>query len=101
MDSLKRRISVLKENREKDPLFQANEVQTNKLGALILGISGVAMVIIVVLASIKIVPLEYDTIMPPMIQGIVETVIMISICHYLNYDAWWLKHLLIVGIGVL
>jgi len=97
MNKLKSWINTIKQNREKDTLFRANEIQTNKLGTLILGISGLVMLVIIVLSYLDIFPVEEQTIVPPMLSGIIEVAILAVISYWVKFDTWWLRILLIVG----
>ena len=92
-DGLRKRLTA-------DEMFHDTEVQANRLGALILLCSGIFLVFSLILTAVGLFPLSWDTLFPPFIQAIVEILILLVVCRIFKNDAWWLKHLLILGIIV-
>ncbi|MBQ9543943.1 MAG: PP2C family protein-serine/threonine phosphatase [Clostridia bacterium] len=81
-----------------DEMFHETEVQANRLGALILLVSGIILVIILILTALGVFILTLDTVFPPSIQAIAEIVILLAVCRAVKYDAWWLKPFLLLGL---
>ena len=93
--------SLWKRIREKltsDEMFHENEVQANRLGAIILFNSGLILVVIMILTAFGVFLLTGETVFPPSIQAIAEITILLVICRVVKCDAWWLKYLLIIGL---
>ncbi len=90
----------IKKTLRSDAIFHDNEVQSNKLGGIILFATGIILAIIMFLGIINVFPLSNETIIPPTVQGIVEVAIILFICEKLNFDRWWLKYFLILGLSV-
>ncbi len=83
-----------------DPMFHETEVQTNRLGALMLLCSGVILVVILILTATGVFPLSGNLMYSTTIQAIVEILILLLICRITKNDAWWLKPLLLIGLVI-
>ncbi len=81
-----------------DEMFHETEVQANRLGALILLCSGIILVLILALTAMGVFLLPLSSVFSPTIQAIVEIIILLIVCHAVKCDAWWLKHLLMIGL---
>ena len=68
---------------------------------MILLCSGIFLVLILVLTAVGVFPLMWETVFMPVIHALLEILILLFICHYFEYDAWWLKYLLMIGLIVL
>ena len=79
--------------------FHENEVQANKLGTLVMALSGVVLVIVLILFSVGIFKTSKD-LTGPLIQGIIETGAVTVICMIFKYDRKWLKWLLVIVMAV-
>ena len=90
----------LRERLTPDPMFHETEVQTNRLGALMLLCSGIVLVLILILTATGIFPLSGKLMYSTTLQAIVEIVILLVVCYIFKYDAWWLKPLLIIGMVI-
>ena len=90
-----------KELRDKfvtDPIFQENEVQANKLGAIILFNTALLLGVILILGYMGVFLLDMDGIFPPCMQGIIEcTILLIIYMLTRKKNPWWLKFLMILG----
>ena len=89
---------TLRERLTADELFHDTEVQANRLGALILLCTGMVLVLIMALTWLGVFPLSLETVFSPSIQAIVEVLILLLVCRAVKSDAWWLKHLLMLGL---
>ena len=95
-----RKIPILTNLRKRltaDEMFHETEIQTNKLGALILFCSGIILVIILILTALGVFLLPLESVFSPAVQAIIEITILLVLCFLVKYDAWWLKPLLLMG----
>ncbi len=95
------KTSILGKIRQKltpDEMFHETEIQANKLGAIILFNSGIILGLIMLLTAFGIFPLSWESVFYPSVQALVEIAILVTICLIVKHDAWWLKHLLIIGL---
>ncbi len=83
-----------------DEMFHETEVQANRLGALTLLCSGILLVLLLILTAAGVFLLPLSSVFPPFIQAIVEVLILLIVCRAVKYDAWWLKHLLMLGLVI-
>ncbi len=82
-----------------DVVFQENEAQANKLGAIILFNTALLLGIILILGFMGVFLLKMDGLFPPCMQGIVACLIMLVIYQLKKKDnPWWMKFLLILGV---
>ena len=80
-----------------DEIFHETEVHANRLGAMILVVSGIILLIIMILTAVGVFPLPFESVFSPSVQAIVEILILIILCHAVKYDSWWLKYVLMIG----
>ena len=90
----------LHETFKTEETFRETEIQANRLGGVILLVSGIILGLILILTLVDIFPLSRDTIVPPTVQGMIECAILVIVCHVFRYNKWWLKCLLVVGLTV-
>lgn len=90
----------LRERFAPDEMFLETEIQANKLGALILFCSGILLALILVLTAFGLFLLPMESVFSPLIQAIAEIVILLVVCRVVKYRAWWLKHLLMLGLVI-
>ena len=90
----------LRERLTPDEMFLETEIQANKLGALILFCSGILLALILVLTAFGLFLLPMESVFSPLIQAIAEIVILLVVCRVVKYRAWWLKHLLMLGLVI-
>jgi len=83
-----------------DEMFRETEIQANKLGALILLCSGIILALILILTAFGAFLLPWESVASPLIQALVEVVILLIVCRVFKYDAWWMKHLLMLGLVI-
>ena len=83
-----------------DEMFLETEIQANKLGALILFCSGILLALILILTAFGLFLLPMESVFSPLIQAIAEILILLVVCRVVKYKAWWLKHLLMLGLVV-
>jgi serine phosphatase RsbU (regulator of sigma subunit) len=88
----------LREKLTGDDMFHDNEVNANRLGSLILLVSGILLGIIIILTVIGVFPLPLESVLSPSIQAIVEILILLILCRIAKNDAWWLKYVLMIGL---
>ncbi|MBQ6051938.1 MAG: PP2C family protein-serine/threonine phosphatase [Clostridia bacterium] len=81
-----------------DEIFHETEVHANRLGAMILLVSGIILLIIMILTAVGVFPLPFDSVFSPSIQAIAEILILLILCHIVKYDTWWLKYVLMIGL---
>ena len=81
-----------------DEIFHETEIHANKLGALILLSSGLILVIILILTALGVFLLPLESVLSPAVQAIVEIIVLLAICYFVKYDAWWLKPILLLGL---
>ena len=81
-----------------DEMFHQTEVQANRLGSLMLLISGIILVIILIMTAFGVFLLPLESVLSPAVQAIVEITVLLIICRIVKNDAWWLKPLLLIGI---
>lgn len=84
-----------------DELFHDTEVQANRLGTIILLCSGAILVLILILTATGVFPLSRESIFPPAITALVETMVLLLVCRIVKNDAWWLKYLLMLGLVII
>ncbi len=94
-------LDKLRERLSPGEMFRDNEIQANKLGALILFCSGILLVIILILTAFNVFLLGMDTMLLPSVQAIVEIVILLVVYRFAKKDVWWLKYLLLGGLIVI
>jgi len=90
----------LRERLTPDEMFHETEVQANKLGTRILLCSGIFLVIIIVLTAVGAFLLPLESVLSPALQAIIEILALLIVCRVVKNDAWWLKHLLMLGIVI-
>ena len=83
-----------------DEMFLETEIQANRLGALILLCSGIILALILILTAFGLFLLPMESVFSPLIQALVEVLILLVVCRAVNYRAWWLKHLLMLGLVI-
>ena len=97
---------MLEDNKNKEPrsthfnedLFFENEVKTNVLGQHILFGSGLLLLLILILNYYGIFPLQFETIVGPCLQGIIEIFFIIVISRIFKNQSWWIKYLILTGL---
>ena len=92
--------SRLRDRLTPDEMFLETEIQANKLGALILLCSGIILALILVLTAFGAFLLPMSSVFSPLIQAVVEVLILLVVCRAVKYRAWWLKHLLMLGLVI-
>ena len=90
----------LREKMTPGPMFQENEVQANRLGALMLFCSGLILLLILGLTIAGVFPLKGRLMYSTTIQAIVEILILLVVCKIAKNNAWWLKPLLLIGMVI-
>ena len=84
-----------------DDMFHETEVQANRLGMLILLCSGILLVVIMALTAFGIFPLRWETIFSPSVPALAEIAALVVVCYAVDYDKWWLKYLLMLGLVII
>ena len=83
-----------------DEMFHENEVQANRLGALMLTCSGIILILILILTAVGIFPLSGEFLYSTIIRSLVEIAVLLVIAKVVKNDAWWLKYILVVGLVI-
>ena len=80
-----------------DSVFHDTEIQANKLGTLVMFLSGVLLAVIFILNKIGIFQLNSEVVSAPLIRGMIEAGAVTILCIIFRFDRWWLKYLLVVA----
>ena len=98
IENIKNFYAKTKEIFTDDDLFHLTEIRGNKLGVLILNVTGILLAIVLVLTYFGLFLLGIDSVWAPCVNGIIAVVVITIICKVVNNDARWLKYLLLTGI---
>ena len=88
----------VKDKFSSDELFYDTQVKANKLGALIMLVTGLLLVVVYVLTWLGLFLLSIESVRVPCIAGITAAIAVTIIGKIKHYDAWWLKYLMLTGI---
>ncbi|MBQ6431007.1 MAG: SpoIIE family protein phosphatase [Oscillospiraceae bacterium] len=97
-EKLKSYFRKLHDKLTADEVFHETEVQGNRLGALILFSSGIILIIILLLTAFGVFLLPWESVASPAIPAVIASAALVVVCRAVKNDAWWLKHLLILGL---
>lgn len=98
MKDFKDNLSKVKDRFAFDELFHVTEVRGNRLGELILIVTGILLAIVLVLTKMGLFLLSIESVWAPCTNGIIAALVIVLIGRAVKHDAWWLKYLLITGI---
>lgn len=82
---------------EEDGLFHDTEVQANRLIMRVLITNAIIMLLILAAVAAGVFPVS-GLILPRLGTALAEILILWVISHKVKQDAWWLKHLLLLGL---
>ena len=83
-----------------DEVFWKNEVESNRLVAMMCLNTAILLVVAWVLMLLGIFPLTAETLGPVVWQGLIELLIPYLIARYFKFEAWWLKYVLLIEFTV-
>ena len=98
MGIIKDKVTKVRERFLSDELFHETEVKANKLGELILLVTGVLLAVVFVLTWLGLFLLPIESVFAPCINGIIEVIVIVIVAKAVKHDAWWLKYLMLTGI---